>query len=127
MALKLILQLSVRNLTRHKRRNFMLFAAIAVAVGGVTSMNTLIRGFQEDMLDSAVSNLTGHIKIHAPGYRDDPSIQRSFELAQDFQPDVPEEELLGYQSEQIILFIRSKLRGITLQDPVVLCTRDQFG
>ena len=117
MALKLILQLSVRNLTRHKRRNFMLFAAIAVAVGGVTSMNTLIRGFQEDMLDSAVSNLTGHIKIHAPGYRDDPSIQRSFELAQDFQPDVPEEELLGWAPRirvPAVIMSERETRGVQL-------------
>ena len=32
MSLRLIWQLSVRNITRHKRRNLMLFAAIAVAV-----------------------------------------------------------------------------------------------
>jgi ABC-type lipoprotein release transport system permease subunit len=117
VALKLILQLSVRNLTRHKRRNLMLFAAIAVAVGGVTSMNTLIRGFQEDMLDSAVSNLTGHIKIHAPGYRDDPSIQRSFELAQDFQPDVPEDELLGWAPRirvPAVIMSERETRGVQL-------------
>ena len=115
--LKLIVQLSLRNLTRHKRRNLMLFAAIAVAVGGVTSMNTLIRGFQADMLDSAVSNLTGHIKIYAPGYRDDPNIQRGFELAEDFQPDVPAQDLLGWAPRirvPAVIMSERETRGIQL-------------
>ena len=72
--MKLILQLSLRNILRHKRRNLMLLAAIVVAVSFVTASNTLIRGFQANMKDAAISNLTGHIKIHQPGYRDDPTI-----------------------------------------------------
>ncbi len=115
--LKLLVQLSLRNLTRHKRRNLMLFAAIAVAVGGVTAMNTLIRGFQADMLDSAVSNLTGHIKIYAPGYRDDPNIQRGFELAENFQPDVAAEDLLGWAPRirvPAVIMSERETRGIQL-------------
>ena len=80
MSLKLIWQLSMRNIMRHKRRNAMLFAAIAVAVAGVSGINTLIRGMQYGMLDAAVENLTGHIKIHAPEYRDDPNINKGFPL-----------------------------------------------
>lgn len=85
--MKLILQLSVRNILRNKRRNAMLFAAIAVAVACVAGMNTIIRGFQADMMEGAVENLTGHIKLYAPGYRDDPSIEHGFELAPDFAPE----------------------------------------
>ncbi len=96
MPLKLLVQLSARNLTRHKRRNFMLLMAICVAVAGVTFMNSLIRGFQYDMQESAVANLTGHVKILAPGYLDDPGIQKSFELANDWQPDIAPEELEGW-------------------------------
>ncbi len=65
--MKLLLQLSLRNLFRHKRRNGMLLVAIAVAVAGVNATNTLLRGYQMDMLNSTVSNLTGHVKVHAPG------------------------------------------------------------
>ena len=65
MPLKLLFQLSRRNLFRHRRRNAMLLLAICFAVGGVTVMNSLIRGFQYDMRESAVANLTGHIKVLA--------------------------------------------------------------
>ena len=71
MPLKLLLQLSIRNILRHKRRNGLLLAAIIVAVSAVVVSNSLIRGMQYDMADAAVSNLTGHVKILAPGYRDD--------------------------------------------------------
>ena len=96
MSLRLVWQLSIRNIMRHRRRNLMLFAAIAGAVSGVTSLNTLIRGMQYGMMESAVENLTGHIKMHAPGYQDDPNIQRGFPIADDFEPPVPPEDVMGW-------------------------------
>ena len=96
MSLRLVWQLSIRNILRHRRRNLMLFAAIAVAVAGVTSMNTLIRGMQYGMMESAVENLTGHIKMHAPGYQDDPNIQKGFALADDFEPPLPPDDVMGW-------------------------------
>ena len=89
MPLKLLLQLSSRNLYRHKRRNGMLLLAICVAVAGVVVTNSLIRGMQFDMREAAVANLTGHIKIHAPGYLDDPNIEKSFHVAKDWRPAIP--------------------------------------
>ena len=76
--LTLLFNLSLRNIVRYRRRNFFLFAAIAVAVGGTTLSNSLIRGWQVDMLETAVSGLSGHIKVQAPGFADDPSLQRAF-------------------------------------------------
>ena len=84
MPVKLLAALSVRNLFRHKRRNLMLLIAITVAVAGVVVTNGLIRGMQFDMREAAVANLTGHIKVLAPGYLDDPNIEKSFELAPDW-------------------------------------------
>lgn len=76
--LVLLFNLSLRNILRYRRRNFFLFAAIAVAVGGTTLTNALIRGWQVDMLETAVAGLTGHIKLQAPGFSDDPSLQKGF-------------------------------------------------
>ena len=117
MPLKLLLQLSRRNLFRHRRRNAMLLLAICFAVGGVTVMNSLIRGFQYDMRESAVANLTGHIKVLAPGYRDDPNIEKSFELAKDWQPNIPAEELEGWAARiriPAVIMSERETRGIQL-------------
>lgn len=81
MAPPLLLQLSWRNLWRHRRRNAILLAAIAVAVAGVVLLNALLRGMQADMENSVIDNLTGHVKVLRPGYLEDPSIQRGFEVA----------------------------------------------
>jgi len=115
MPLKLLLQLSHRNLFRHKRRNFMLLLAIVVAVSGVTVMNSLIRGFQYDMQDAAVSNLTGHVKILAPGYLDDPSIEKSFRLAKDWQPDIDPKQLEGWAARiriPAVIMSERETRGV---------------
>ena len=86
--LRILIQLSWRNIWRHRRRNFMLLSAILVAVATVVLANSLIRGWQAQMLDTVVANLTGHVKVMAPGYRDDPSIERAFSLPADFQPEL---------------------------------------
>ncbi len=117
MPLKLLLQLSHRNLFRHRRRNIMLLLAIVVAVSGVTVMNSLIRGFQYDMQEAAVSNLTGHVKILAPGYLDDPSIEKSFTLAKDWRPDVAPDELEGWAARiriPAVIMSERETRGVQL-------------
>ncbi len=95
----------------------MLFAAIAVAVTGVSSMNTLIRGMQYGMMDTAVENMTGHIKIHAPGYRDDPNIQKGFALDEDFEPPVPAEDMLGWAARiriPAVIMSERETRGVQI-------------
>jgi ABC-type lipoprotein release transport system permease subunit len=115
--MNLAFQLSFRNILRHRRRNAMLFAAVAIAVLGSSLSMGLVRGWQYDMLDGVVGNLTGHIKVHATGYRDDPSIQRGFELASDYQPDVPSEDLMGWAPRILVpavILSERETRGIQL-------------
>lgn len=115
MPLKLLVQLSARNLFRHRRRNIMLLLAIVVAVAGVILTNALIRGMQYDMREAAVANLTGHIKILAPGYLDDPNIEKSFVLAPDWQPDVPAGEVEGWAARiriPAVIMSERETRGI---------------
>ena len=117
MDLGLVLRLSVRNLFRHRRRNAMLMAAIVVAVAGVTFMNSFIRGFQQDLRDSAVTNLTGHIKVHAPGYRDDPGIERGFEVEPSWQPDIEPADLDGWAARvrvPAVIMSERDTRGVQL-------------
>ncbi len=115
MPFKLLLQLGWRNLFRHKRRNVMLLLAICVAVAGVLVMNALIRGFQYDMQESAVANLTGHVKVLAPGYLDDPNIEKSFELARGWKPDVDPALLEGWAARiriPAVIMSERETRGI---------------
>lgn len=96
MAPPLLLQLSWRNLWRHRRRNAILLAAIAVSVAGVVLLNALLRGMQADMENSVIDNLTGHVKVLRPGYREDPSIQRGFEVAAGWSEGLPADAVAGW-------------------------------
>ena len=107
--LRILVQLSWRNIWRHRRRNGMLFVAILVAVSTVVLANSLIRGWQVQMLDMVVSNLTGHVKVLAPQYLADPSIKQAFELPADFQPDIGAEEVVGWTS-------RVRVPGVILSE-----------
>ncbi len=115
MPLKLLTALSVRNLFRHRRRTIMLLLAITVAVAGVVVTNGLIRGMQFDMREAAVANLTGHLKVLAPGYLDDPNIEKSFELAPGWQPDLPAEEMEGWAARiriPAVIMSERETRGV---------------
>ena len=117
MPTKLLLQLSWRNLWRHRRRNIILLSAIAVAVAGVVLLNSLLRGMQVDMQNSVVDNLTGHVKVLQPGYLDDPSIMHGFEVADGWDLDLPAEAIAGWTSRvrvPAVIMSERETRGVQL-------------
>ena len=72
-----------RNLWRNHRRSLIMLAAIAIGLWGMIWMTALMRGMVDQMIDSSISTLSGHIQIHAEGFLDDPSIERSMPPARD--------------------------------------------
>jgi len=74
----LLTLLAWRNLWRHTRRTLVMLFALALGVWSMVVMAALIRGSMEQQIDKEILNLTGHVQVHAKGYRDDPAIERSF-------------------------------------------------
>jgi len=72
-----MLILSWRNLWRNHRRTLIMLAAISVGVWAMIFMTALMRGMVDDMLHQGIRNLPGHIQIHHPDFRDDPSVVNS--------------------------------------------------
>ncbi len=68
-----------RNLWRNYRRTLIMLLAISVGVWAMIWMTALMRGMVDQMIKDSINNLLGHIQIHAPAYRDDPSIVNSIE------------------------------------------------
>lgn len=117
MPFKLLFQLSWRNLWRHKRRNGILLSAIGVAVAGVVLLNSLLRGMQVDMKNTVIDNLTGHVKVLQPGYLDDPSIERGFEVAKDWQLNLTPDMVEGWAARvrvPAVVMSERETRGIQL-------------
>lgn len=117
MPLKLLLQLSWRNLWRQRRRNGMMILAIIVAVGSLIFTNALIRGYQYDMLEDSVLNLSGHLKLLAPGYNEDPSIMSHLVIPQAFRLAIPDEEIYHWTTRIVVpavVISERETRGIQL-------------
>jgi len=74
----LLVTLAWRNLWRHKRRTAVMLFALALGVWSMVVMAALIRGSMEQHIKKEILNLTGHVQIHAPAYRDDPAVDHRF-------------------------------------------------
>jgi ABC-type lipoprotein release transport system permease subunit len=76
--LRLLMRLARRNVLRNPRRSAVLLGTIAFGIWAMLFFAAFLRGWSDDQTRSTVATLTGHLQIHAPGYLDDPSVQRSF-------------------------------------------------
>jgi len=77
IAWSLLTRLAWRSVWRQRRRSLILLAAITLGVWAMIAMAALFRGWLEGQVDNEIDNLTGHVQIHAPGYRDDPALEHS--------------------------------------------------
>ena len=113
----LLAQLAWRNLGRHRRRNAMLLGAIALAVAGVVLLNAMLRGMEGEVRAVVLDNLTGHVKVHAPGYLADPGIERGFDLPADWPAGLPAAATLGWAARlrvPAVLMSERETRGAEL-------------
>jgi ABC-type lipoprotein release transport system permease subunit len=83
-AASVIVMLAWRNLWRNHRRTIIMLAAISIGAWAMIFMTALMRGMVNDMLRDGIRSLPGHVQVHHPAYRDDPSVSNLVAL------DVPE-------------------------------------
>lgn len=79
--LPLLSRLAWRNLWRNVRRTAVLLFALALGVWSMVALAAIVRGSMEQHIKKEILNLTGHLQIHAPAYRDDPAIEHRFSLS----------------------------------------------
>ena len=72
--LQILAILAWRNLWRNHRRTIIMISAITLGVWAMIFMTALMRGMVNEMLRDGIQVLPGHVQIHHPGFRDDPSI-----------------------------------------------------
>ena len=61
-----------RNLWRNRRRTAVILTAIVLGVWSMLLLGALMRGMAQEMVENGIRTLTGHVQIHAAGYRSDP-------------------------------------------------------
>ena len=70
----IISMLAWRNLWRNHRRTIVMLSAITIGVWAMIFMTALMRGMVNDMIRDGIRALPGHVQVHHPQYRDDPSV-----------------------------------------------------
>jgi ABC-type lipoprotein release transport system permease subunit len=74
---RLVFRLGFRNVLRNRRRSAVILVAIAVGLWSMLVFAAFTRGWSNDVRRSAIETLTGHLQVHARGYLDDPSVDRT--------------------------------------------------
>lgn len=82
MNFRMLTLLAWRNLWRHPRRTIIMLAAIAIGVWMMLFTAAFMQGMMEQQVQDTIANLTGHVQIHHPKYRDDPAIENSMQIKQ---------------------------------------------
>lgn len=73
--LRIVATLAWRNLWRNNRRTIIMLAAVSVGAWAMMFMTALTRGMVSDMVRDGIRTLPGLVQVHAPAYRDDPSVE----------------------------------------------------
>lgn len=73
--------LAWRNLWRNHRRTIIMLAAIGIGAWAMIFMTALMRGMVNDMLRDGIRMLPGHVQVHNPAFRDDPSVNNLLSMS----------------------------------------------
>ena len=68
------MQLAWRNLWRNHRRTFIMLGAISIGAWAMIFLTALSQGMVTDMVENGLRVLPGHVQVHHPEYRDDPTV-----------------------------------------------------
>jgi len=72
--LAILFRLAWRNLWRNHRRTLIMLMAVVLGTWAMIFMTALMRGMVTDVVRDGISALPGHVQVHHPDYRDDPSV-----------------------------------------------------
>ena len=78
--MKLLLKLGWRNIWRNRRRSIITILAVTFAVMLSIAMRGIQLGTYEVNIRHVVELFTGYVQIQAPGYKDSPSLHKSFRV-----------------------------------------------
>jgi len=79
-SIKIVTILAHRNLWRNHRRTIVMVAAISIGVWAMIFMTALMRGMVNDMIRDGIRSLPGHVQVHDPDFRNDPSVNNLLAL-----------------------------------------------
>ena len=129
----IISMLAWRNLWRNHRRTIVMVSAITIGVWAMIFMTALMRGMVNDMIRDGIRALPGHVQVHHPEFRNDPSIMNLIPVADSALTEAfSQAGLQGWSSRvkvPAIISSERESRGVTLigVDPELERSLDAIG
>ena len=129
----IISMLAWRNLWRNHRRTIVMLSAITIGVWAMIFMTALMRGMVNDMIRDGIRALPGHVQVHHPQYRDDPSVLNLIPTADSELTEVFSQAGLDGWASRVkvpgIISSERESRGVTLigVDPALEKSLDALG
>lgn len=129
----IIAMLARRNLWRNHRRTIVMVSAITIGVWAMIFMIALTRGMVNDMIRDGIRVLPGHVQIHHPEFRNDPSIDNLIPVPDSsLMETLSRADLEGWASRvrvPAVISSERESRGVTLVgvDPMLEQTIDAIG
>lgn len=129
----IISMLAWRNLWRNHRRTIVMLSAITIGVWAMIFMTALMRGMVNDMIRDGIRALPGHVQVHHPQYRDDPSVLNLIPTADSELTEVFSQAGLDGWASRVkvpgIISSERESRGVTLigVDPELEKSLDALG
>jgi ABC-type lipoprotein release transport system permease subunit len=118
LPLGVMARLAWRNLWRNHRRTLIMLLAITIGVWAMIFMTALMRGMVDQMIEDGINALPGHVQVHHPDFRDDPSIDNSMpQPGPGFAQSLARPEVSGWSARvRVPAMISSERdsRGVTL-------------
>lgn len=81
MAQRIFLKLALRGLRRNLRRSLITISAIAIGLAALVFLQGYIDGTNRQMISNITGYLSGHLQAHQRGYHDDPTLDLTFDRA----------------------------------------------
>lgn len=73
----LYLKLAIRNIFRNKRRTFIAGIAIGIGLAALIFTDALIKGMEQNLIQSATASFLGEGEIHAKGFRESYDVEET--------------------------------------------------
>ncbi len=118
LQLQILAMLAWRNLWRNHRRTIIMISAITLGVWAMIFMTALMRGMVNEMLRDGIQVLPGHVQIHHPAFRDDPSINNLIpETEEQLRRTFGDQDFVAWASRirvPAVITSERESRGVTL-------------
>ena len=117
-AFAIVSMLAWRNLWRNHRRTIVMVSAITIGVWAMIFMTALMRGMVNDMIRDGIRALPGHLQVHHPEFRDDPSVNNLIPMSDAALTEALSQSGLAGWSSRVkvpaIISSERESRGVTL-------------